>query len=76
MSVYYLTVAGIAYSVRIYTASFNIIVNAGLLSVYYLTVAGIVYSMCIYTGHWDIQLPQGSWGHSATLVVAGNIQPP
>ncbi len=65
LSVYYLTVAGIAYSVRIYTGSFNIIVkNAGFLSVYYFTVAGIVYSVCIYTGTFnylrvagDIQLP-------------------
>ncbi len=64
MSVYYLTVAGIAYSVGIYTGSFNIIVNAGLLSVYYLTVAGIVYSVCVYTGTFNylrlaevIQLP-------------------
>ncbi len=30
---------------------------------------------CVYL-HWDIQLPQGSWGHSATLVVAGDIQLP
>ncbi len=64
LSVYYLTVAGIASSVCIYTGSFNIIVNAGLLSVYYLAVAGIVYSVCIYTGAFnylkvagDIQLP-------------------
>ena len=64
LSVYYLTVAGIAYSVRIYTGSFNIIVNAGLLSVYYLTVAGIVYSVCIYTGTFNY------------LRVAGNIQLP
>ncbi len=64
LSVFYLTVAGIAYSVCIYTGSFNIIVNVGLLSVYYLRVAGIVYSVCIYTGTFnylrvagDIQLP-------------------
>jgi hypothetical protein len=61
--------------VCIYTGSFNIIVNAGLLSVYYLTVAGIVYSVCSYTGTFNY-LSQGSWGHSATLVVAGDIQPP
>ncbi len=64
LSVYYLTVVGMAYSVCIYNGSFNIIVNAGLLSVYYLTVAGIVYSVCIYTETFsylrvagDIQLP-------------------
>ncbi len=67
LSVYYLTVAGIDYSVCVYTGSFNIIVNAGLLkllSVYYRTVAGIVYRVCSYTGTFnylrvagDIQLP-------------------
>ena len=37
---------------------------------------GIRHSLqCVHL-HWDIQLPQGSWGHSATLVVAGDIQPP
>ncbi len=60
--VYYLTVAGIAYSVCIYTRTFNIILNAGLLSVYYLTVAGIAYSVCIYTGTFNY------------LSVAGDIQ--
>ncbi len=66
LSVYCLTVAGIAYSMCIYTGSFNIIVNVRLLLVYYLTVTGIVYSVCIYTGTFnylrlrvaeDIQLP-------------------
>ncbi len=66
LSVYYLTVAGIlvAYSVCIYTGTFNIILNAGLLSVYYLTVADIGSSVCIYTGTFNY------------LRVAGEIQPP
>jgi hypothetical protein len=61
---YYLMISGIAYSECIYTGTFNIILNAGLLSVYYLTVAGIGCSVCIYTGALnylrvagDIQLP-------------------
>ncbi len=64
LSVYYLTVAGIAYSVCMYTRTFNNILDAGLLSVYYLAVAGIGRSVCIYTGTFnylrvagDIQLP-------------------
>ncbi len=67
LSVYYLTVAGIAYSVCIYTGTFNIILHAGLLSVFNMMIGGhsVNAHTVLYTSYPKVaecpHLPWGCW---------------